>query len=60
MVVIRIAGVAAAWEKGTERDVSLWPDVVRVIKLPDFSSALGGPEDGFDVNDPRGSKACLW
>ncbi len=49
--MIRIAGVIAAWEKGTKRGVSLWPDAVRVIKLNegfDAGAAFGGPEDGFD------------
>ena len=49
--IIRIAGVIAAWEKGSKRGVSLWPDAVRVIKLSegfDASRAFGGPEDGYD------------
>ncbi|MBR1169159.1 hypothetical protein [Bradyrhizobium liaoningense] len=66
--LIRIAGVIAAWEKGAKRGVSLWPDVVRVIKLgsgpDDFeqfcgpdggydpSQAFGPPEDGYDGSDP--------
>lgn len=51
---IRIAGVIAAWEKGSKRGVSLWPDAVRVIELNegyDASAAFGGAEDGFDAED---------
>lgn len=66
--LIRIAGVIAAWEKGAKRGVSLWPDLVRVIKLADGadpsipfcgpdggydpSRAFGPPEDGYDGSDP--------
>lgn len=66
--LIRIAGVIAAWEKGAKRGASLWPDVVRVIKLEnasdaferfcgpaggyDPSQAFGPPEDGYDGSDP--------
>lgn len=47
--LIRIVGVMAAWEKGTKRGVSLWPDAVRVIKLVQGASAsFGPPEAGFD------------
>ncbi|MET0439465.1 MAG: hypothetical protein ABW043_18410 [Devosia sp.] len=49
--LIRISGVMAAWEKGTKRGVSLWPDAVRVIKLADSfnaGAAFGPPEDGYD------------
>ena len=52
--IIRIAGVIAAWEKGSKRGVSLWPDAVRVIKLSegfDASRAFGAAEDGFDADD---------
>ncbi|MEY9527357.1 hypothetical protein ABIF70_008498 [Bradyrhizobium japonicum] len=46
---IRIAGVIAAWEKGTKRGVSLWPDAVRIIVLSERPSAFfGPPEDGYD------------
>ncbi len=48
---IRVAGVIAAWEKGSKRGVSLWPDAVRVIKLVeefDAGAMFGGPEDGYD------------
>ncbi len=66
--LIRIAGFVAAWEKGTKRGVSLWPDLVRVIKLArgsdayipfcgpdggyDPSRAFGPPEDGYDGSGP--------
>lgn len=52
--LIRIAGVIAAWEKGSKRGVSLWPDAVRVIKLSegfDASAAFGAAEDGFDADE---------
>jgi len=51
---IRIAGVIAAWEKGTKRGVSLWPDAVRVLKLSegfDANAAFGAAEDGFDADE---------
>ncbi|UYO44346.1 hypothetical protein KQX63_23840 [Rhodopseudomonas palustris] len=53
---IRIAGVIAAWEKGTKRGVSLWPDAVRVIELYeglDPCEAFGPPEDGYDATADR-------
>lgn len=52
--LIRIAGVIAAWEKGTKRGVSLWPDAVRVIKIAegfDSAAAFGAGEDGFDADE---------
>ena len=52
--LIRVAGVIAAWEKGTKRGVSLWPDAVRVIKLSegfDANAAFGAEEDGFDADE---------
>lgn len=52
--IIRIAGVIAAWERGSKRGVSLWPDAVRVIKLYegfDATAAFGAAEDGFDGSD---------
>jgi DNA-directed RNA polymerase len=52
---IRIAGIIVAWEKGTMRGVSLWPDAVRVIKLAegfDASAAFGAAEEGFDADRP--------
>lgn len=52
--LIRIAGVVAAWEKGSKRGVSLWPDAVRVIKLSegfDANAAFGAAEDGFDADE---------
>lgn len=49
--LIRIAGVMAPWEKGAKRGVSLWPDMVRVIKLSGGSVGFGAPEDGFDADD---------
>jgi DNA-directed RNA polymerase len=52
--LMRVAGVAAAWEKGSKRGVSLWLDAVRVIKLTsgfDASRAFGASEDGFDGAD---------
>ncbi|HXI08631.1 MAG TPA: hypothetical protein VNJ49_20145 [Bradyrhizobium sp.] len=53
--LIRIAGVIAAWEKGSKLGASLWPDAVRVIKLADDFNALaafGAPQDGFDGSEP--------
>jgi DNA-directed RNA polymerase len=50
--LIRLTGVIAAWEKGSKRGVSLWPDAVRVIKLVNASQSFGGPEDGYDGSDP--------
>jgi hypothetical protein len=52
--LLRIAGVIAAWEKGSKRGVSLWPDAVRVIKLSegfDANAAFGAAEDGFDADE---------
>jgi hypothetical protein len=57
--LIRIAGVIAAWEKGTKRGVSLWPDAVRVIKLSegfDANAAFGAGEDGFDADEYEPTK----
>lgn len=51
---LRIAGSIAAWEKGTKRGLSLWPDAVRVIKLAegfDANAAFGAAEDGFDADE---------
>lgn len=49
--LIRITGVIAAWEKGTKRGVSLWPDAVRVIRLVNSSQQFGLPEDGYNGSD---------
>lgn len=48
----RFAGVIAAWEKGSKRGVSLWPDAVRVLKLVEGGfQGFGAEEDGFDAED---------
>ncbi|WP_041797957.1 hypothetical protein [Rhodopseudomonas palustris] len=60
--LIRITGVVALWEHGGKRGVSLWPDAVRVIKLPevfDPCAAFGPPEDGFDSADYSGAGRAI-
>lgn len=54
--LIRVAGVIAAWQKGSMSGVSLWPDAVRVIKLSEGCNpceAFGPPEDGYDATADR-------
>jgi DNA-directed RNA polymerase len=49
--LVRIAGIMAAWKKGSARGVNLWPDAVRVIELSesfDATSMFGPSELGFD------------